>query len=163
MSAEPLELRAALARRLKDECARLGLTPETLGIAADVHRSTVFTYLSGQRAPDALFLSKARTTAAVDVLYVLTGERERGDGGANAVERALLDRYTDLPPKARQTVDDVLLLAWLASDARRQYQAESSPAAGGYGAASNTTVLVAHEPAPPKLVRAKPVKKPRHD
>lgn len=154
MNNETDSLRAVLAARLKEECVRLGLTPELLANASGVHRSTAFTYLSGQRAPDAVFLSTASTRAGIDVQYVLTGRRERDAVPLPARDRASLDRLADLPPKVRQTVEDVLLLAWLAADSRRQYHAGDAETT--YATTEPVAALVLHEP-PPR--RRAPVKK----
>tara|TARA_B100001105_G_scaffold252807_1_gene245118 strand:+ start:10745 stop:11134 length:390 start_codon:yes stop_codon:yes gene_type:complete len=99
---------------------RLDLTHEELASATGVSRATQFAYENGSRAPDVLYLAKARD-AGVDVLFVISGQRERGTPGVTSEERVLIDRYNTLAPPLRKTVDDVLLLATHASTG------ESSP------------------------------------
>lgn len=64
-------------------------------------KKTQMLYESGERSPDAAYLS-ALAAAGVDILYVLTGQR-----GADVPdtltprERALLGTYRCLPPSAQ--------------------------------------------------------------
>jgi transcriptional regulator with XRE-family HTH domain len=158
MNADESELRAALAKRMKEERVRLGLTPEALGGLTEVHRSTVFNYEAGQRVPDALFLARAWSKAGVDVQYVVTGQRQRLTAISTA-EREHLDRLTAIPSKMREVVEGVLLLAWLAADTRRAYHADELAADDRYAPKAPAEPLVLHEPAP----TARRQRKPGHD
>lgn len=112
----------AWAKRLVQERDRLGLRPEGMAEIAGVHRTTMFMYLKGARAPDAPVLAKL-LAGGVDVLYVLSGRRERqGVEDLGEETRDLLDRYKALPSDELRTfVDQALLLARLASSDRLSY------------------------------------------
>lgn len=150
------EVRAQIAARLRAEMGRLGLTPETLAKPAGVDKSTVYNYLNGARVPDAVFLVNARVNARLDVQFVLTGEKERHTLPLSDIERQTLDRLADLPAQLRQTVDDVLLLAWLAADSRRSYD-HGPDAETKYPAAASQPALQLHEPAPKRMSSRKHV------
>lgn len=86
--------------RVRSERERLGLTQAELGERCGVGRKTQFNYESGERQPDADYLSRA-AAVGVDVLYVLTGERapispEPGAAFSAALtgeEAALVDNF----------------------------------------------------------------------
>jgi hypothetical protein len=60
--------------------------------------------------------------AKVDVMYVLTGERERAmPPDLSEAERDLLKRYSELPPKLRKFVDQAAFLASIAYQERPDY------------------------------------------
>ena len=117
------------AARLVKERDRLGLKSEDLAELAGVHRTTMFMYLKGARAPDAPVLAKL-LSGGVDVLYVLSGRRERrGVEDIGEEARDLLGRYNSLPPKLRDYVDKSLHLSHLAYSDRKRYHEEDEAAA----------------------------------
>jgi len=128
MDEEDTAARRALADRLKRECSRLDLQPEDLADKSGVHRSTAFNYLAGARVPDALVLARMQLQAKVDVLYVLTGERDL-PAQLSAAEKELLQRYDSLPAKLRTFVDQALLLSHLAYSDRKRYHEEDEAVA----------------------------------
>jgi len=68
---------AQICARLREERVRLGLYQQDLADAGGVSRKTQSAYESGATAPDVAYLSLV-AARGVDVLYVFTGQRERG-------------------------------------------------------------------------------------
>lgn len=62
--------------RLREERERLGLSQTAMAACADVTKMSQINYEKGARSPDAKYLD-AIARAGVDVLYILTGRRER--------------------------------------------------------------------------------------
>lgn len=62
--------------RLREERERLGLSQVEVGSFAGIDRKTQGNYESGKRSPDATYLG-ALAAQGVDVLYVITGRREK--------------------------------------------------------------------------------------
>lgn len=108
METADARVRNVIAERLRSERARLGLKPEEFAARVGMHRSTLFNYESGVRVPDAALLLQMHELAAVDVLYLLTGRRERMTELLTAEERALLDRRNLLPTEMCAVVDQVV-------------------------------------------------------
>ncbi|MCT7309711.1 helix-turn-helix domain-containing protein [Ralstonia sp. CHL-2022] len=65
---------SSIAKRLREERKRLGLTQERFGAKGGVGKLAQLNYEKGERSPDAEYLA-ALTQIGVDVSYVLTGER----------------------------------------------------------------------------------------
>lgn len=63
-----------IGSRLREERLRLGPNQTDFGNSLDVGKNTQYAYEKGERAPDALYLLKAKDLG-VDVWYVMTGER----------------------------------------------------------------------------------------
>lgn len=63
-----------IGRRLKEERERLKYNQSDFAAIAGASRKTLFNYESGERTPDALYLS-AWAKVGLDVMYVVTGER----------------------------------------------------------------------------------------
>lgn len=122
----PVPTNADLAARLKESRKRTGLSAEAAAELGGISRATQFTYENGTNLPDAMYLARLHV-AGLDVQYVLTGQAERKTPDLTEQERTLLDRFTQMPPQMQRTVEDVVLLAWLAFDARRAETAEPSP------------------------------------
>ena len=108
MELADVRVQNAIAERLRNERERLGLKPEEFAARVGMHRSTLFNYEAGTRVPDAALLMQMHALAAVDVLYLLTGRRERMTEELTADERALLDRRNMLPTEMCAVVDQVL-------------------------------------------------------
>ena len=139
-----------IAQRLKAERQRLDISVETLAQRAGVSRTTQFAYENGSSTPDSVYLSRAKA-AGIDAIYVLTGARDRTAEQMTEAERTLLDRYRVLPPKLRDVVDNVALLACMTYSARRDYDYGES-----FKPTQSATVVVAHD-----SLGAKPPRKPR--
>lgn len=98
------------AERLREERGRLGLSQTAIAARADVTKMSQINYEKGIRVPDAKYL-EAIDTAGADVLYILTGRREREvsrlDDRARlalaieAVEEGLAAIRRTLPPAQR--------------------------------------------------------------
>lgn len=96
--------------RLREERERLGLSQTAMAMCADVTKMSQINYEKGARSPDAKYLD-AIARAGVDVLYILTGRREREvsrlDDRARlalaieAVEEGLSSIRRTLPPAQR--------------------------------------------------------------
>lgn len=88
-----------IGERLRVEREKLGLSQEAFGKAGGVGRKTQFNYESGERAPDALYLSLL-AELGVDVHFVLTGERSNGLLSSDEQEMLQLFRNAPLAVKA---------------------------------------------------------------
>ncbi|WP_310106309.1 helix-turn-helix transcriptional regulator [Paraburkholderia phenoliruptrix] len=84
--------------RLKDERKRLGLKQAELAELAATTNVAQSRYESGDRSPDWAYLS-AVARAGVDVLYVLTGERDTS--ALSPDEADLVRRYREAPDAVR--------------------------------------------------------------
>lgn len=60
--------------RLREERERLGLSQPKLAAVAGTTKQTLFSWESGKTAPDGFQLGLL-TTAGIDVLYIITGQR----------------------------------------------------------------------------------------
>lgn len=143
MDLDEVALRSAMGERIRAERTRLGLTPEDFAARAGLHRSTLHNYESGARSPDALTVRRMHTDLGVDPFFVLIGERAPTER-LKPEQADLLHRVEALPPKLREVVENVVLLATLAYDTRRNYD---------YGAAFRppepTQAPTVHETPPP--------------
>jgi transcriptional regulator with XRE-family HTH domain len=120
VSDEDLLLAAEIGGRLKEERERLSLGVAEFAALGGLKRLAQQRYEAGKRIPDALFL--ARLDAAqvgADVQYILTGRRERRTRDVTTQEREWLDRVSTLNPKLRELVEGVLLVCYLAHQARQ--------------------------------------------
>lgn len=77
---------STIGDRLKQERSRLGLNQTEFAALGFVTKDSQLNYEVGRRSPDSAYLS-ALADHGVDVLYVLTGRRERG-GTAKVLELA---------------------------------------------------------------------------
>ena len=84
-----------------------------------VTKQTQIAYESGARVPDADYLAELFFQFAIDLGPLVTGAPRPKSVKVTAEVEEMLGRYAALPPKLRKTVDDVLLLAWLAYQDRR--------------------------------------------
>jgi len=96
--------------RLKEERVRLGMTQGAFAEIAGVSKRTVANYEAGERSPDADFLTAISSTG-VDVLYVLTGQRNsRLPMPAPTMapdEQAVLEMYRNASPKGKAAIKAV--------------------------------------------------------
>lgn len=81
-----------IAKRLKAERERLGLSQPQLGDLVKAGKTTVINWEKGSSAPDAVQLS-AFAAAGADVLYILTGQRSQP-----------VPESASLPPRVRALV-----------------------------------------------------------
>lgn len=88
-----------IGERLRGERERLGMSQPKFAAIADTTKQTLFAWESGKTAPDG-FQLEALARAGVDVLYVLTGDRD--PEALDSSERLLLDRYRVCAETARQ-------------------------------------------------------------
>ena len=87
-----------IGKRLAEERTRLGMTQTQFAEAAGLKsRRTLSQYEADERSPDAAAL------AAVDVLYVLTGQRNASQ--LTSREAALLANYRASDAKGRAALD----------------------------------------------------------
>ncbi|MDT3723195.1 helix-turn-helix transcriptional regulator [Pseudomonas oryzihabitans] len=63
-----------IGSRLREERLRLGPNQTDFGASLDVGKNTQYAYEKGERAPDLLYLLKAKRMG-VDIWYVMTGDR----------------------------------------------------------------------------------------
>jgi transcriptional regulator with XRE-family HTH domain len=86
-----LELFVGIGERLKEERVRLGMNQADFAAAGGAHRKSQGNYESGERQPDAAYLSAIAATGA-DIQYIVTGNRQRNGGmGESAVHQAVLE------------------------------------------------------------------------
>jgi transcriptional regulator with XRE-family HTH domain len=84
--------------RLKEERKRLGLNQAQLAELAATSNVAQSRYETGDRSPDWEYLSRV-ADAGVDVLYVLTGQRDTSN--LEAVEADLVRRFREAPEAVR--------------------------------------------------------------
>ncbi|MCX7208076.1 MAG: helix-turn-helix transcriptional regulator [Proteobacteria bacterium] len=79
-----------IEERLKDERKRLGFNQEEFAAFAGVTRRPYADWEAGKTSPTALQLS-ALAAIGVDVMYIITGQRQGQGIGESAVHQAVLD------------------------------------------------------------------------
>lgn len=85
-----MEIFVGISDRLKEERLRLGLSQSDFADAGGAHRKSQGNYESGERYPDAQYLSAIAAIGA-DVQYIVTGQRQGQGIGESAVHQAVLD------------------------------------------------------------------------
>jgi transcriptional regulator with XRE-family HTH domain len=85
-----MEKFVGISDRLKEERLRLGLSQSDFADAGGAHRKSQGNYESGERFPDAQYLS-AISVVGADVQYIVTGQRQGQGIGESAVHQAVLD------------------------------------------------------------------------
>ena len=131
-----MEINISIGDRLREEREALGKTQSDLAaIAASAGvpgatRQSQAKYEKGLASPSAAYMS-VMSAAGVDILYVLTGQR---DGAAvqkvDPVEQVLLDSYRRCKPDAKANLIQTaaLLSAGIAPAAAPKSSARSAPA-----------------------------------
>jgi transcriptional regulator with XRE-family HTH domain len=94
----------SIGGRLQSERKRLGLNQSAIGMVGKVTKKTQMLYESGERSPDAQYLS-AIAQAGVDVLYVLTGRV----GALSAEEETLVSYFRAATKDVQRAVLGALL------------------------------------------------------
>lgn len=105
-----MEINTSIGDRLREEREALGKTQSDMAAVAasmDVPgatRQSQAKYEKGLASPSAAYMA-AVATAGIDVLYVLTGQRDgKGIPKLDAAEQVLLDSYRRCKPEARQNL-----------------------------------------------------------
>ncbi|QEQ86088.1 XRE family transcriptional regulator [Pseudomonas sp. p99-361] len=97
----------AIGYRLKEERSRLGFSQTDLARVGGVGKTTQINYEKGERSPDASYLA-AVAEIGVDVLYVVSGQRQpQAHGNLSAEESLLVERYRLMSTEARATINSV--------------------------------------------------------
>jgi transcriptional regulator with XRE-family HTH domain len=86
---------AEIVARLREERRRLGLNQTAFGRLGEVSLDTQSRYESGKTTPDSAYLALL-AAAGVDVLYILTGERQAAEGLGQGASR-IAGIYLRLP------------------------------------------------------------------
>lgn len=113
--------RAAMASRLKAARTAGNYTVVAFGQLGGITKQTQLAYERGASAPDADYLRALHDVLGLDISYLVTGRTMDAMQGLSQQEVETIARYRALPTKIRGTVDDVLLLAWLAYKDRMPY------------------------------------------
>ena len=92
-----------IGARLREERDRLDMNQEELGSLGGVRKQAQLLYEKDDRKPDSDYLA-AVAAAGVDVLYVLTGQRQAAQPAADASEQLLLDNFRRCKLEAKQTL-----------------------------------------------------------
>lgn len=109
-----------LGSRIRAVRTRTEQTAEAFGKLMGVSKPTQLAYENGKRAPDAVYLYRLADQHGSDLAHLVTGQ-DRRSLGLNQAEQEFIDRLRAIPPKMRRTVEDVLLLAFLAFQDRPGY------------------------------------------
>lgn len=112
------EIRRNVAKRLRQERARLDLSQGDMAVAGGISLRTQAAWEKGEQSPNADYLVSV-SARGVDVLFVLTGryqwEQPVGGQGAQHIilsgdEQALVKGFNSLTEKAKATVKDLMVL-----------------------------------------------------
>ncbi|UUC95622.1 MULTISPECIES: helix-turn-helix domain-containing protein [Comamonas] len=105
-----------IGSRLREERERLGLNQEGFGQLGGVRKQAQLLYEKDERKPDSEYLA-AVAAAGVDVLFVLTGQRQSDLPAEDASEQLLLDHFRRCSSAAKQhLLQSSILLATGLSD-----------------------------------------------
>lgn len=100
------------AQRIKAAREASGLSLIEFAQAAGVTKQTQLQYERGNTSPTADYLDRLFFEFRIDPTELVTGVPRALLKGYDAQTRSLADRFQELPPKFRETVDDVLYMAW---------------------------------------------------
>ncbi|MET5010552.1 helix-turn-helix domain-containing protein [Burkholderia pseudomallei] len=123
---------AVFSRRLKEERQRLGLNQTAFAALGGVSKDAQLNYENGSRRPDSTYL-EAVAAHGVDVLYVLTGQRNVTELTADEVDVVRLYRVA---PEAVRTAARAALAAGTAPS---KYQQDFSAASIGQQVSGDVT------------------------
>lgn len=113
-----------LGERLRNERVRLGLDQADMAAFGGKSRSSHMRYESGEKTPSIAYLI-ALAAHGLDVVYVLTGERDATVSRMSAEESALLDNYRNAGEEGRAVARAAL------SAVQKPAHAPRKKAAGG--------------------------------
>lgn len=71
----------AIGQRLREERKRIGLTLPSFSAIGGAQKNSQLAYEKGVRTPPLLYLARLEADAGIDVLYVITGRREKKADG----------------------------------------------------------------------------------
>lgn len=123
-----------IGERLRSERERLGLSQPSFAATVGTTKQTLFSWETGKTAPDGFQLA-ALGAIGVDVLYVVSGERNPAAPALDVAERLLIDNYRrcNRDAKAHLVQTSALLAAGISAPekpTRRKPPAEpAAPAA----------------------------------
>ena len=92
-----------MGERLREERERLGFNQSEFAVLAQTTRKTLFNWESGDASPNAAALA-GWAKLGLDVLYVVTGERQASQPVADASEQLLLENFRRCKLDAKQTL-----------------------------------------------------------
>ncbi len=93
-----------LGERIKEERERLGWSIPEFAAVAGAGKNTVIDWQNGKSSPKASQLADL-ARSGVDVLYILTGNREPMAPALSPREAALLDNYRSSPEAAKTALE----------------------------------------------------------
>lgn len=99
-----------IGERLKEERERLGINQTDFATLGESSRKTQFNYETGERVPDAAYLSSI-AEAGADVLYILTGTRSATMQSISPRQRALLDNYEHSDDQGKTIIEGTAFTA----------------------------------------------------
>ena len=100
-----------IGARLRQERERLGETQDSFAVLAGVGKRALIHYEKDERVPDANFLA-ALSVAGVDVLYILTGQRQAQTGVTlTPRQAALLDNYEHTSEEGKKIIEGAAFAA----------------------------------------------------
>ncbi|WP_432745832.1 helix-turn-helix transcriptional regulator [Methylobacter sp. G7] len=126
----------SFSERLKEERLRMKLTQVDFGGIGGVKKGAQLKYESGERSPDALYLSSI-AAAGADVNYIITGQRiqkvsEESPGYTlRPDQKALLDNVEHCSKEDQDCIKRMALLAARAIDQDETQQQELKKQANG--------------------------------
>ncbi|AOJ11687.1 helix-turn-helix domain-containing protein [Burkholderia mayonis] len=123
---------AVFSQRLKEERQRLGLNQTAFAALGGVSKDAQLNYENGSRRPDSTYL-EAVAAHGVDVLYVLTGQRNVTELSADEVDIVRL--YRDAPDAVRNAARAALATG----AAPNKYQQDFSGASIGQQVSGDVT------------------------
>ncbi len=97
--------------RIKEERERLGMNQSEFAAIASATRKTLFNWESGSAAPSAVAVA-AWAPHGVDVLYILTGQRQAQTGVTlTPRQAALLDNYEHTSEEGKKIIEGAAFAA----------------------------------------------------
>ena len=100
-----------IGERLRSERERLGLSQPNFAATVGTTKQTLFSWETGKTAPDGFQLA-ALAAIGVDVLFVVSGDRDAAAPALDVSERVLIDNYRRCTEEAKaHLVQTAALLA----------------------------------------------------
>ncbi|WCM88548.1 helix-turn-helix domain-containing protein [Acidovorax sp. NCPPB 3576] len=119
-----------IGERLRSERERLGLSQPNFAATVGTTKQTLFSWETGKTAPDGFQLA-ALGAIGVDVLYVVSGERDPAAPALDVSERVLIDNYRRCngEAKAHLVQTAALLAAGIAAPEQPVRRKQPTPSA----------------------------------
>ena len=118
---EPADVVVQIAARIRSERERIGMTLEAFADVGGFSKTSQHRYEAGGSCPDASYLKALHDRLDIDVLFIVTGQKQMKKSALASNEAELLDRYRNLPSALQSYIDKSALLAWLAFQDRKGY------------------------------------------